>query len=66
MTTSARSTRARRAAARKPETTVLAPEIQALLDHIAEELAAEYLKLMGVDDPAGAGGRPVERKEGPK
>jgi hypothetical protein len=66
MTTSARSTRAPRAAERKSETTALAPEIRALLDHIAEELAAEYLKLMGVDDPAGASGRPVERREGSK
>lgn len=64
MTTSARSTRASRAAARRSETTALAPEIRALLDHIAEEQAAEYVKLMGVDDPARAGGRPVERKEG--
>jgi len=52
--------------ARRSETTALAPEIRALLDHIAEELATEYLKLMGVDDAAGAGGRPVERKEGSK
>ena len=66
MTTSARSTRSPRAAARRSETTALAPEIRALLDHIAEELAAEYLKLMGVDDPAGASGRHVERSEGPK
>lgn len=66
MTTSARSTRVTRAAARRSESTALAPEIRALLDHIAEELAAEYLKLMGVDNPAGTGGRPVERKEGSK
>ena len=66
MTTSARSTRAPRAAARRCETTALAPEIRALLDHIAEDLAAEYLKLMGVDDPAGASGRLIERKEGSK
>ena len=66
MTTSARSTRTPKAAARRSETTALAPEIRALLDHIAEELAAEYLKLMGVDDPAGASGRLVERKEGSK
>ncbi len=66
MTTSARSTRAPRAVARKSETTALAPEVRALLDHVAEELAAEYLKLMGVDDPAGAGRRPAERKEGSK
>ena len=66
MTTSARSTRAPRAAARKSETTALAPEIRALLDHIAEELAAEYLKLMGVDDAAGESRRLVEGKEGRK
>lgn len=66
MTTSARSTRALRAVARKSETTALAPEIRALLDHIAEELAAEYLKLMGVDEAAGGSGRRVERKDGSK
>ena len=66
MTTSARSTRAPQAAARRSETTALAPEIRALLDHIAEDLAAEYLKLMGVDDPAVASGRLVEGKEGSK
>lgn len=66
MTTSARSTRTPRAAARRSETTALAPEIRALLDHIAEDLAAEYLELMGVDDPAGLSGRLVEGKEGQK
>ena len=58
--------RTRRAEARKSDGSSLTPEVRALLDHIAEELAAEYLRLMGTDGPGVAGGNPDQAKGRPK
>ena len=35
---------------RKPPSDLLSPEVLALLDHLAEEIAAEYLRLLAPEE----------------
>ena len=40
---------------KKPPSELLSPEVLALLDHLAEEIAAEYLRLLAPQDETSFG-----------